>query len=285
MAALAALSSGATDSYRARRTLVTDDDELVMLMSVRRLVFGPGAFAVALAVPADPDEEKASTAEGPFSSALLAGTIGADGAVLGLSPPGSPMETELVAALGTSLVYAAHPDEVDLVAGMLESMRLRGRASGTLRILHAERGWLACQCQLFTVRLHADDNSSHESPVVGHHTYGFVLSATVSNRSMAERIARLERHIRRIGSEVSAADLEFGVRAMPDSGVTAALDALEPTARQRDIVERLARGQRVPSIAAELFISRSTVRNHLAQVYRLAGVHSQEELLKKLRSR
>jgi DNA-binding CsgD family transcriptional regulator len=100
---------------------------------------------------------------------------------------------------------------------------------------------------------------------------------------MADRISRLERHIRRIASEVSAADLELGVQSPVDRGVTTALDALEPTARQRDIVERLARGQRVSSIAADLFISRSTVRNHLAQVYRLAGVHSQDELLNALR--
>jgi DNA-binding NarL/FixJ family response regulator len=114
-------------------------------------------------------------------------------------------------------------------------------------------------------------------------TYGFVLSANVSTSSMIDRIARLERHIRRIGSEVSAADLELVWNPTVDRSVTTALDALAPTARQRDIVERLARGQRVSSIAAELYISRSTVRNHLAQVYRLAGVHSQDELLNALR--
>ncbi|HSP29575.1 MAG TPA: helix-turn-helix transcriptional regulator, partial [Ilumatobacteraceae bacterium] len=283
MAAMSALSSGATDSYRARRTLQTNDGTMVLQMSVRRLVVGRTAFAVALAVPADPEDGTAPAPEGPFSAALVAGTIRANGAVVSVSSPGSPMESALVAALGDSLEHAAHPDEADRVAALLESMRLGGRAAGALRILHPEHGWVVCQCKLFTIRRDTDDEASTGAPVVGHDSYAFVLSANVSNTSMVDRIARLERHIRRIGSEVSAADLELGARPTTDHGVTAALDALEPTARQRDIVERLARGQRVSSIASELFISRSTVRNHLAQVYRLAGVHSQDELLHTLR--
>ena len=119
--------------------------------------------------------------------------------------------------------------------------------------------------------------------MVGDDTYAFVLSATVDKRSLTDRAAKLERHIRRIASEVHGADVDMGERPAPDAGLTAALDVLELTARQRDIVERLARGQRVASIASELYISRSTVRNHLAQAYRRVGVHSQDELLKALR--
>lgn len=88
-------------------------------------------------------------------------------------------------------------------------MRHRGSASGALRVAHTERGWVVCQCELFTIRRHPDRESGTDSPVVGHETYGFVLSANVSTKSMADRIVRLERHIRRIGSEVSAADLEL----------------------------------------------------------------------------
>jgi DNA-binding NarL/FixJ family response regulator len=38
-------------------------------------------------------------------------------------------------------------------------------------------------------------------------------------------------------------------------------------------------GERVPRIAEELFLSQSTVRNHLADMFKKMGVHSQEELL------
>jgi DNA-binding CsgD family transcriptional regulator len=55
--------------------------------------------------------------------------------------------------------------------------------------------------------------------------------------------------------------------------------------RQRDIVDRLLRGERVPSIAASMYISPNTVRNHLSHVFTVFGVHSQSDLLALLRSR
>ena len=147
-----------------------------------------------------------------------------------------------------------------------------------------QRGWVACDWNLFTINRPGGHDSKSGSPVVGDDTYAFVLSATGDVRSLSDRAAKLERHIRRIASEVEGADVDMGDRPASDAGLTAALDVLELTARQRDIVERLARGQRVASIASELFISRSTVRNHLAQVYQRVGVHSQDELLKALRT-
>jgi DNA-binding NarL/FixJ family response regulator len=43
-------------------------------------------------------------------------------------------------------------------------------------------------------------------------------------------------------------------------------------------VLRLLRGDRVPAIATELFVSQSTVRNPLSAVFRKTGVNSQPEL-------
>jgi DNA-binding CsgD family transcriptional regulator len=54
-------------------------------------------------------------------------------------------------------------------------------------------------------------------------------------------------------------------------------DELSP--RQAEILDRLAAGERVPAIAKSLFISTSTVRNHLSAIFRMYGVHSQHELL------
>jgi len=55
--------------------------------------------------------------------------------------------------------------------------------------------------------------------------------------------------------------------------------------RQLEIMERLVRGERVPTIARGLYLSQSTVRNHLSAIFRKLGVHSQEELLGTLRKR
>ena len=57
------------------------------------------------------------------------------------------------------------------------------------------------------------------------------------------------------------------------------------TTRQVEILRRLLAGDRVPRIARDLYVSQSTVRNHLSTVYRLFGVHSQDELLHLLRVR
>jgi DNA-binding CsgD family transcriptional regulator len=57
----------------------------------------------------------------------------------------------------------------------------------------------------------------------------------------------------------------------------------ELSSRQWEIVTRLQRGERVPSIADTLYLSQSTVRNHLLAVFRKFGVHSQADLLTRLR--
>jgi DNA-binding CsgD family transcriptional regulator len=53
----------------------------------------------------------------------------------------------------------------------------------------------------------------------------------------------------------------------------------ELSARQTEIVARLVAGQRPSEIARSMFLSPSTVRNHLVAIYRKFGVHSQAELL------
>ena len=55
--------------------------------------------------------------------------------------------------------------------------------------------------------------------------------------------------------------------------------------RQWEIVTRLVQGDRVPAIARSMFLSQNTVRNYLAAVYRRLGVHSQQELIERLRGR
>jgi DNA-binding CsgD family transcriptional regulator len=46
----------------------------------------------------------------------------------------------------------------------------------------------------------------------------------------------------------------------------------------------LLQGERVPGIARSLFLSASTVRNHLTAIFAKFGVHSQEELIQLLRA-
>lgn len=56
------------------------------------------------------------------------------------------------------------------------------------------------------------------------------------------------------------------------------------TTRELEIMNRLLGGDRVPSIAKALFLSQSTIRNHLASVFGKLGVSSQQELVDMFRT-
>jgi DNA-binding CsgD family transcriptional regulator len=97
-----------------------------------------------------------------------------------------------------------------------------------------------------------------------------------------DRIAELERRLRIIGGEVRAAGLLEGVPDLPS--VIDRPQLRELTSRQWDILSRLLRGDRVATMAEDLYISPSTVRNHLGAIFEKFGVHSQAELLAALRA-
>lgn len=95
-----------------------------------------------------------------------------------------------------------------------------------------------------------------------------------------DRVADLELRLRRIGAEVRAAGL---IDTTDTSAFQDHTEVGELSTRQWEILSRLLEGERVPTIASRLFISQSTVRNHLSVIFKRFGVHSQAELLEKLR--
>lgn len=68
-------------------------------------------------------------------------------------------------------------------------------------------------------------------------------------------------------------------RLMPPTGLTfeAPLAAAHLTAREREVLTQLARGESQAAIAAELGISPKTVANHLQNILAKLGVHSRAE--------
>jgi PAS domain S-box-containing protein len=95
-----------------------------------------------------------------------------------------------------------------------------------------------------------------------------------------DRVADLELRLRRIGAEVRAAGLidTPGTSALEDHP-----EITELSTRQWEILSRLLEGARVSTIASELKISPSTVRNHLSTIFERFGVHSQAELINTFR--
>jgi DNA-binding CsgD family transcriptional regulator len=92
-------------------------------------------------------------------------------------------------------------------------------------------------------------------------------------------------------SEIEAARQRFvqrlrdgvaGTGAAAEEGGRHSFSGLTP--REMEVVGRLLSGDRVRSIAEGLFLSPSTVRNHLSSVYRKLGIRSQQEIIDRFRA-
>jgi DNA-binding NarL/FixJ family response regulator len=100
-----------------------------------------------------------------------------------------------------------------------------------------------------------------------------------------ERVANLERSLWRIAREFEGSGVLASVAITANVVDPYSMPGVaELSPRQWEVLTRLLQGERVPRIAEELFLSQSTVRNHLADMFKKMGVHSQEELLDLFRS-
>ncbi len=102
------------------------------------------------------------------------------------------------------------------------------------------------------------------------------LVPTAASRP-TDRVAELELRISRIAAEVNAAGL---LPATPTAARERVSQMAALTSRQWDILSRLLAGMTSAEIGADLFLSPSTVRNHLSAIFQKFGVHSQVELIR-----
>lgn len=168
--------------------------------------------------------------------------------------------------LGTSLTALVRPD--DLAALLLTFARATsdGSAKERISLRHGDGTWRAVAAVVTAVE--------HGGPP----EFSVALTgAATSPVANSGRVNKLERHLRRIATELRAAGVMVTPIDADDFGETRALSGL--SARQEEVVARLMRGERVPRIAKAMYLSQSTVRNHLTAIFRKAGVHSQDELL------
>jgi DNA-binding CsgD family transcriptional regulator/PAS domain-containing protein len=98
-----------------------------------------------------------------------------------------------------------------------------------------------------------------------------------------DRARELEQHLLRIAAEVDASGILQRVGTLPDPSQLPEIAQL--SRRQWEVLNRLMQGQRVSTIAEEMYLSQSTVRNHLSAIFMRFDVHSQSELLALLMGR
>jgi DNA-binding CsgD family transcriptional regulator len=183
---------------------------------------------------------------------------------------GAPGPVRKLLGVGTAISAVTHPaDRADLVfsfAGATSHVE----ASTRLRLL-SRAGPLAVD---FSVSR------------IGEGGWHIAVAPTGQRPGRAgegrQRVAMLESSLRRIAQELEGSGILPVTAARHDVlGLPGVSDLPE---RQREIVARLVRGERVSMIASGMYLSPNTVRNHLGLVFRKFGVHSQQELLATLQA-
>ncbi|MCW2528041.1 MAG: Response regulator containing a CheY-like receiver domain and an DNA-binding domain [Pseudonocardiales bacterium] len=110
----------------------------------------------------------------------------------------------------------------------------------------------------------------------------FVFLPTSVELSRAHVSADLSAILLRLGRGAEVAQLVRGATAGLSERDMPGLSHL--TTRELEILTRLLDGDRAPAIAAELFLTQGTVRNHLASIFGKVGVTSQQQLLNLFRA-
>lgn len=274
--AMAALAGGAIDSYRGCRRIRRPSGPLDVWLWTRKLNLGDRAVAVSVMAPvgeSDGSGRLIGTYFGPDAIDIAVGTVDRQSRRLGLIRSSSQVVIDLPAdgGPGTDLATLVHPDDVDR---LLEILGTAGDAAEEqpvkVRLRQDGAGWTEIQCVPLP------------TPPGEPLRVAFAPSAPIRpDVPDSERLADLERQILRIAAELHAVS-----DTRRDSGVVErqrpSLDALPP--RQREIIVRLLRGERVSTIADAMYLSPSTVRNHLSKVFKTFGVNSQASLLALLRA-
>jgi DNA-binding CsgD family transcriptional regulator len=111
--------------------------------------------------------------------------------------------------------------------------------------------------------------------------FGFALLPGAYAESASGTAADVDNWMSRYTRDSDALSLSRHLATTPREGELAGLSRL--TTRELEMVSRLVSGDRVPSIAKALFLSPSTVRNHLHSIYQKLDIHSQQELIHSFR--
>jgi DNA-binding CsgD family transcriptional regulator len=268
---------GGIDAYGARRSFWPDHDpplDVDVWVAVSTSAKRDLALWVVIPIGEDPGQfqPEPTPAEWPTRvSGLMVGSFGCNWVFDRVS-----VDAESVVGLRVSelvdrpVADFVHPDDMaNLFAAAAQAVADHAGVGVLVRFRHGSGQWT--ESHMVVTRLNG-------TPV----RFGFALTLPADRtESGLDRVASLERHLWRIAREIELSGVASGFSRVPD--ITELPGLSELSGRQWEVLTRLLRGDRVPAIAEDLFVTQSTVRNHLAEVYRKLGVHSQQDLLALLR--
>ncbi|MCU1675601.1 MAG: Response regulator containing a CheY-like receiver domain and an DNA-binding domain [Frankiales bacterium] len=268
------LSAGHLDSYRVQaRTYTRPDGSAVDVDACISACTDESPRRVAVGVLLPVDQSRRPISAAPVTSGLVAmGTVDQEWRIDRISAGIEPLLGHKSATVvGEAISDLVLPEEwPSLVIAIGHGLRHHGGATTRLALRAADGEPMPC--------------TVHITPLAGAGAPGFAFSFAVADRivpDVADRAWELEAHMRRIAREVEASGVLEGLTGTPTATTVPAMAGL--TTRELEVVTRLLAGDRVATMAQRMFLSQSTLRNHLTSVYRKLGVRSQLELLTLLR--
>jgi DNA-binding CsgD family transcriptional regulator len=176
---------------------------------------------------------------------------------------------------GQPVLGAVHPADIPAFLAAVEHARRGERAVRlALRLSTKSHDWIKIGVVLATIA--PGDPPPLAFALIRDDAVVDPPGAGDSSREM-----QLEAHMLRIADELHAAGVIPRLQQLPALADEPQLGKL--TSREWAVLTRLLDGQRIPAIAADLYVSQSTVRNHLSSIYAKLGVHSQVDLIRLIR--
>jgi DNA-binding CsgD family transcriptional regulator len=265
-AALDLMVAGHLDGYEARRTIRRGDRTIPVTTWIRG-VEGRGGrrFALAKLLPEPqalgealqrPEGATAEAVVGSTDAHLTVDRVSAD--VAGLLGHGADD------VVGQSLLRLVEDADVPRLLKALSHCSETGLGT-SLAVRPQLLGFRAGRCQLLLI------------PMEPTPSFAFALVDDGSADALTSALG-MEQALWQFDEVVRSATASRMVGDLPaDPGLG------RLSGRELEIVMRLMSGDRVPAIAESLFLSPSTVRNHLSAVFRKLRVGSQQELIHLLR--
>ncbi len=275
-----ALADGSLTGYQAIRTLATagDPSQSVSVWVNAVEVGGPRVGLISVTPAADRAGEVAPLQPRPAARELGDAVLGTvDGAwridrishdvtaLLGVTPE---------QCVGVPVLGAIHPSDAPGFLAAVEHAR-RGERSVALGVRLSARSPQWCEVSAVFAVI---------SPEVPPPMAFALIRCEPGSGPDADsgRESRLEAHMLRIADELRAAGMLPALGQLPVISANPRLGLL--TGREMAVLTRLLDGQRAAAIAGDLFVSQSTVRNHLSSIYAKLRVDGQVDLLRTLRS-
>jgi DNA-binding CsgD family transcriptional regulator len=274
-----ALADGDLTGYQATRRLANPKDlDQVFSVWVSTVDVDGTRVGLASVIPSAPHDNQfralPPVSRIPEPGSVVLGTVDSSWRVDRISQDVTPLlGLTPEQCTGQPVLGVIHPSDVPAFLAAVEHARRGQRAVRImLRVSARPRDWTEVTIVLATIA------PSDPPPLA----FALIRYDTIADTpGDSSREMRLEAHMLRIADELHAAGLIPRLQQLP--ALTDEPELGKLTSREWAVLTRLLDGQRVSAIAADLYVSQSTVRNHLSSIYAKLGVHSQVDLIRLIR--